>query len=120
MALDRSTTEYPALWLETPSFTPADNGAGHTTGTWSAAIVVLKHTDDLSHEQEDLAWAETLQLLNSILSRVMRENRGFSFNRGAVEPISPMFVTKLVGWRIEFEIQDYLDLCFKPEEWEAE
>ncbi|TPE43958.1 hypothetical protein [Pontibacter mangrovi] len=118
-SLDRSTTTYPVLWLETPSFTPSENGADNVTGTWSAAIVVLDHTGDMDYAEEDQAWADTLKMLNSLLSRIKRDNRGFALSKRAVEPVSPMFVTDLVGWRYEFEIEDYLDLCYKPEEWEG-
>jgi hypothetical protein len=119
MALDRSTTDYPALFLETPAFTPADNGADHTTGTWTTAIVVVAHTGDMDFAQEDQAWGETLKLLTAILSRVKNEHRGFNLSKKQIEPISPMFVTDLVGWRYEFDIEnEYLDMCYKPEEWE--
>lgn len=117
IALDRSTLDYPALWLETPTFQPGDNDADNTSGTWSGAIVVLQNTDS-DYEQEDQAWAETLGLLNAVLSRLMKDfPRRFHLLK-PIDPISPMFVSKLVGWRYEFDIMDELDLTFKPEDWE--
>lgn len=119
VALDRSSLSYPALWVETPTYTPEDNGAGNITCTGSGAIVILKETDG-SYEQEDAAWGETLLILYSVLSRIKQENRGFTLSKKPIDPVSPMFVSNLVGWRYEFDIEEPLDLCFKAEEWEAE
>ena len=116
--LDRSSISYPALWLETPSFTPEDNGASNITCTGSSAIVILKDSDN-EYEQEDAAWAETLEILYSVLSRIKKDNRGFELSKKPIDPVSPLFVSNLVGWRYEFDIQEPIDLCYHPEDWEV-
>lgn len=117
----RSDLEYPCLWLETPSTIITENGADNVQGNRVGAFVVLKNAQVDSTEQEDLIWAETESIALDIISKIKRDQKlhsfRLSFKNIPLEPISTLFIDNDYGWRIEFRLENNIELCYNPAKW---
>jgi len=125
MGKGRSDLKYPLLWLETPSLKIKTNEAGHTEGTRSFAFIILwnVHKDEATPEQIDQVWELTEAIALDVLTRMKQDNkkRLFKFDPGEVslDPISTLFIDNDYGWRVELNLEKYLNLCYDPTKWAA-
>lgn len=118
----RDGIAYPCLWLETPVMTIVENGAENMTGNREGALVVLTNADLSSPQLEDQAWAATERIALDILSKIRKDQRlhnfRISFKGVPLEPISTLFVDNEYGWRMEFRLENSIDLCYDPSKWD--
>lgn len=117
----RSELEYPCFWLETPVLHLSENQANNVTGDRICAFVVLKNAPTENELEQDLIWNETEAIALDILSRIRKDQRTlnfrFDFNLVTMEPISTLHVDNEYGWRVEFRLKNFVELCYNPSKW---
>lgn len=120
----RSGITYPCLWLETPSLGLSEKDGTAPLGRRRCAFVVLQSVPGDDYAAQDAGWADTEAIALDVLSRMMRDRRArkftFSLNEHPLEPVATLTVDNEIGWRMEFELEQYVPICYDASKWVQE
>lgn len=116
----RSKVSYPVLLVECPDFSVFDN-SGNTDALIPSGLAILSpcKPGDYAKRRELLASNEIIVL--DIISRLREDNKNGVFyinsNDFVWRKISGWSNDSLCGWRLEFKLQDWINLEYNPEQW---
>jgi len=118
----RSGITYPCLWLETPTLGFSEKDGTAPLGRRHCAFVVLEKVPGDDYEAQDAGWAATEQIALDVLSYMLRDRKArkftFMLNERPLEPVATLTVDNEIGWRFEFELEQYLpSFKFDPSRW---
>jgi hypothetical protein len=119
----RSQISYPALLLEYPDIPFTDNKVNTQTAPVGGVSILMNvpKGDELAL-QEALDTCEGILLdVVSFLRQKSREGRSWHIdtNQLSLAKIGPHFADNCYGWRLEIRSTHWIDLSFKPAEWNA-
>ncbi|MDO7851580.1 hypothetical protein [Hymenobacter convexus] len=122
LSQSRSGLDYPCLWLETPSLAFEEKDGTAPLGKRRCAWVVLQKVPHDDYEAQDAGWAQAEHLALQVLSRMLRDRKKrrfhFSLNTNPLEPIATITVDNEIGFRLEFELEQYVpDLAYNAALW---
>jgi hypothetical protein len=117
----RSELNYPCLWFETPSLQLKENMGNAVFGDQVGAFVILKNAETANDQDRDQVWNDTQKIALQVLARIRKDTRERNFrldyNSITLEPISTLFVDNDYGWRVEFRLTDFVEVCYNPNDW---
>jgi hypothetical protein len=120
----RSSIVYPCLWLETPTLGFSEKDGTAPMGRRHCAFVVLQNVPGDDYEAQDAGWALTEQIALDVLSRMVRDRKkrkfSFTLNERPLEPIATITNDNEIGFRFEFELEQYVQMCYEPTRWAPE
>lgn len=120
----RSGIDYPCLWLETPTLALSEKDGTAPLGKRQCAFVVLQNVPSDDYDAQDAGWAAAEQIALDVLSRMIVDRKarkfGFHLNDRPLEPVSTLTVDNEIGWRYEFELESYVQVCYEPSRWTQE
>jgi hypothetical protein len=117
-----SVSEYPLLWFGMPMLNISTVG-GNVWGKSKDDFVVLVNAPDqhTTKEERDNLWTLTEQICLDIISRLIkdRKEKKHSINLDIMDlvPVDPLLVDGVIGWRVEFEIGQRVDICYDQDKW---
>lgn len=120
ISLERSTIEYPALWIETPSVTyTGDNDAAREIYTGAMTVLINGYGDrDIQKQNLDDAFVIARDLLFKLcLVDGLMDIRG-----RRLDAIETLGNDNDQGWRFEYDIEQPFDgdddVCYDPDRWD--
>lgn len=118
---NRSSLNYPVLWLETPGVDFWDNGANWMDGTRSSAFLILKHADPNDFDAQDTVYAETEEMALQVLAKMIKDHKAktfrFDLNSCSMRAVSTLHVNTEFGWRVEFDLENTVKICYDQTKW---
>jgi hypothetical protein len=122
LSQSRSGLAYPCLWLETPSLAFEEKDGTAPLGKRRCAWVVLLKVPADDDEAQDAGWARAEHLALQVISRMLRDRKQrkfqFALNPNPLEPIATITVDNEIGFRLEFELEQYVpDLRYDAALW---
>ena len=125
LSQSRSRLTYPCLWLETPSLAFEEKDGTAPLGKRRCAWVVLVKVPSDDYAAQDAGWARAEHLALQVLSRMLRDRKKrkfhFSLNPSPLEPVATLTVDNEIGFRLEFELEQYVpDLAYDAAQWAEE
>lgn len=114
-------TDYPLLFLETPSFNfsgTAENAS--TKPSISFAILCQAPSDDIEAQDnsQNVAFEIAIDIISKMNEDYISDNTfKFSLQGSRLDPVDTITLSGDIGWRFEFTIEDPLAICFNPLKW---
>jgi hypothetical protein len=120
LAAERSTMEYPLLWLESPEVTIPDDEDGFQI-SFNSAFVILYNSpmDDYLRikSQMESAYRMAMDVVFKMLSDSNAGNFDFTIKNIALDPVSTLNNDNDHGWRCNFSILIESEGCGNSEIW---
>ena len=118
----RTESEYPMLWLETPTLSLLDKDGTAPFGQRSAAVVILQSVSRDDFADQDAGWAQTEVIALDVLSRLRQAHKARQITFGQfdglqLEAVATLSLANEIGWRFEFSLGDYVCLPYDPTRW---
>lgn len=113
----RSDIEYPALWLEVPSYALSDNEAGDFNQLATISFVILTNTEIDDYEKTDNILDTNFDIARRVLAQMWADRItmqfSFSLNNVLLESIATWLVDNDYGWRVEINNfkTGFFDIC---------
>jgi hypothetical protein len=107
LAAERSTMQYPLLWLESPEVTIPDDEDGFNLQFNSAFVILFNSpTDDLirTKTQMEIAFRISLDVLFRLLEDSGSDVFDFTIKNITMDPVSTLNNDNDHGWRVQFSI----------------
>lgn len=122
IAGSRSESDYPLLWLETPTLGLLDKDGTAPFGQRSTAFVVLLSVPRDDHAAQDAGWARAEAIALDVLSRLRKAHKAgeivlSSLDNTQLEAVATLSVANEIGWRYEFSLGDYVSLSYDKARW---
>jgi hypothetical protein len=123
----RSEIEYPCLWLESPSIPFRDAKSDNPQADFIAAFSILSNVATDDEAAQDQAMQDNFLIAIEVISRMIRDRRGRSddpmfnldINSIHMDPINSMMVDNDYGYRVEFKLNNNINLCYDSSKWEV-
>jgi hypothetical protein len=116
------SSDYPLLWLETPTLGLLDKDGTAPFGQRSTAFVVLQSVPRDDYDAQDAGWAQTEAIALDVLSRLRKAHKEreivlSSLDGTQLEAVATLTVANEIGWRYEFSLGDYVSLSYDKARW---
>jgi hypothetical protein len=116
------SSDYPLLWLETPTLGLLDKDGTAPFGQRSTAFVVLQSVPRDDYDAQDAGWAQTEAIALDVLSRLRKAHKEreivlSSLDGTQLEAVATLTVANEIGWRYEFSLGDYVSLKYDESRW---
>lgn len=118
----RTLIEYPCLLVETPSYKLKRNSKANFNLKPSSAFIVLQKAPKEDFFQEGIEMNKSLEIILDILAKIEKDRLAEKVSIDwdsilDIEPVAPLGPDYLVGYRVEFNLDNITSLCYKPEKW---
>jgi hypothetical protein len=118
-----SNIDYYCLWLEDPDINPRGIGHDSETCQFIGAFVILGNCPPDDHERREQIKNETMAIALQAIAKMKKDfqERLINIDPDSFEmnAISSMFADTAVGWRVEFRINDPIQICFDASKWDS-
>jgi len=120
----RSKVQYPCLFLEFPEPTAFDNST-NTDVKQPSGLAVLSPCKPGDFKKRREILVENEKIILDIVSQMRKDriegnNLWFDLNQTRWSKVGPMFTDNLYGWRLDFNIQRWLDIEYYESDWNEE
>ena len=125
ISIQRSSIEYPCLWLESPDINVRDNKSDTIQADFRGALNIISNCATDDYEAQDAAMESNFQIAVEVISRMVRDRRGrsetpmFNLDLNSIQmlPINSMMIDNDFGWRVEFLLSNHLNICYTESKW---
>jgi len=116
---ERSTIDYPALWIETPSVIyEGDDDA--VKEIYEGSVVVLQNGSYLDPDIQKCNLDETFAIARELLFRMTLKDNLMPLRGARLDAIATLGNDNDQGWRFSFRLHmnfDEDDICYEPNNW---
>jgi len=116
---ERSTIEYPCLWLEDMEINPQGEDSLVIIYDFSFVILANSRVDDKDRKMYNQE--STFRIANDILSRINKDAEDdkldFEIAQAVLDPINTIGNDDDQGWRVSVKIESKYSLCYNADIW---
>ncbi|AHM62319.1 hypothetical protein D770_20350 [Flammeovirgaceae bacterium 311] len=116
----RKKVKYPAMMVEYPDLGFADN-KGNTDKLSLTGFAILENVPEGNDVRKREVLARTEGIMLDVISYLREERKKARFhvdtNEFKANKVGPEFSDNLYGWRLELRHRSWVDLHFRPAEW---